>query len=243
MLAQREQANLTTLLRSDTTPAPQLSFRPGADPSGQAPNRPGKLHAPPFPPRAVFRPRRVPLSDGRVALIRRARGPDAREVIAHVNAVGAEGIYLMTERLALTPAQERAVFRRADGKVELYLVAVVAGTIAGTANFARGSQTKNRHVANLGVALRKDVRGLGLGTAMMEAGMGWARSVGVRKLTLGVFATNRPARRLYRRLGFTVEGRLRNQVVLRGASVDEILMARRLPTRIASSPRRRRRTG
>ncbi len=174
----------------------------------------------------MFRQRSVTLRDGRRALIRRAEAHDARAVLDHVNAVAAEGIYLMTERLDLTPKEERAVFRRADGVSMLYLVAVVDGRIVGTATFARGRPSKSRHTASLGLALRRDTRGVGLGTAMMEAGTAWARSAGVRKLTLGVFATNRPALRLYRRLGLLPEGRLRGQVVLRGRFVDEILMAR-----------------
>jgi RimJ/RimL family protein N-acetyltransferase len=174
----------------------------------------------------MFRPTTVTLRDGRKALIRRARPRDAEAVIAHVNAIGAEGIYLMTERLRLTPKEERAVFRRADGVVELFLVATVDDEIVGSANFSRGRQSKNRHVADLGIALRKDVRGRGLGMAMMQVGIRWARSVGIRKLSLGVFATNRPARRLYRKLGFAQEGRLRGEVILRGKPVDELILAR-----------------
>ena len=60
---------------------------------------------------------------------------------------------------------------------------------------------------------------------MMRAGTDWARSVGARKMTLGVFATNARAIRLYRRLGFRVEGRLRDQAVVEGRPVDELLMA------------------
>lgn len=173
----------------------------------------------------VFRPREVALKDGRIALIRRAKSQDAEAVIAHVNAIGAEGIYIMTERLLLTPKEERAVFRRADGKSELYIVAIIGGEIVGTADVARGRHSKNRHAASLGIAIRKDARGVGLGMAMMRAMIGWARSVGIRKLTLGVFASNTPAVALYRKLGFTQEGRLKEQVILKERPVDELLMA------------------
>jgi RimJ/RimL family protein N-acetyltransferase len=173
----------------------------------------------------VFRPTRVVLKDGRVAQIRRARPGDAEAVIAHVNAVGAERIYIMTEKLRKTPAQERAVFRQADGRTELYLVAVVHGEIVGTADIACGRHAKNRHTASLGIALRRDAREIGLGTAMMNLMIAWAGSVGVRKLTLGVFATNRRAVALYRKLGFVQEGRLKGQVVLRRRPVDELLLA------------------
>lgn len=158
-------------------------------------------------------------------MLRRARAPDAAPVIAHVREVASERVYLMTERVHRTVAEERKVFRELAGASGLFLVAVVDGKIVGTADFRRGAASKNRHVAQLGLALRKDARGVGLGTAMMEMGIDWARSVGIRKLRLGVFATNRPALALYRRLGFVREGRLRREVVLNGRPVDEILMA------------------
>ncbi|MCI4346673.1 MAG: GNAT family N-acetyltransferase [Thermoplasmata archaeon] len=173
----------------------------------------------------LFRPTRVTLRDGRIALIRRARARDAEAVIAHVNAIGAEGVHLMTEKLRHTPEEERAVFRSADGKAGLYLVAVCDGKIVGSADIARGRHSKNRHTAELGLALRKEARGIGLGTAMMRALIEWSRSVGLQKLTLGVFASNAPARALYRKLGFVQEGRLKGQVILRGKPVDELLLA------------------
>jgi hypothetical protein len=142
----------------------------------------------------------------------------------------------MTENLDRSPREEREVFRRADGHSGIYLVALIDDEIVGTADFTRGRQSKNRHVANLGIALRKDVRGIGLGTAMMTSGMRWARSVGIRKLTLGVFATNTPALALYRSLGFAREGRLKGQVILRGRPADEILMARWLGRGTNASP-------
>jgi GNAT superfamily N-acetyltransferase len=126
--------------------------------------------------------------DGRTAVIRRARSQDAEAVIAHVNAIGAEGIQIMTEKLAITPKEERMVFRKADGKTGLYIVAVIGGEIVGTADIARGRQSKNRHPASFGIALRKDARGVGLGMAIMQTMIAWARSVRLRKLNLGGFA-------------------------------------------------------
>jgi RimJ/RimL family protein N-acetyltransferase len=158
-------------------------------------------------------------------LIRRAEPRDAEAVIAHVNAVGAEGIHIMTERLLKTVEEERAVFRQSDGETGLYLVAWVGGEIVASANIARGRQSKNRHTADLGIAVRKDARGIGLGEALVRAMISWGRSVGVRKLTLGVFASNAPALALYRKLGFRQEGRLKGQVILRRKPVDELLMA------------------
>ncbi|MCI4319892.1 MAG: GNAT family N-acetyltransferase [Thermoplasmata archaeon] len=173
----------------------------------------------------MFPPIKVTLRDGRVATIRRARATDAEAVIAQVNEIGGEGVFIHTEKLDVTLAAERAILRKADGRSRLFVVGVIEGRLVASADIARGRLSKNRHTATLGIAIGKEARGGGLGTAMMNAMIGWAKSVGIRKLTLVVFATNRPALALYRKLGFVAEGRLRGQVILRGRPVDELPMA------------------
>ncbi len=91
--------------------------------------------------------------------------------------------------------------------------------------FQERPQVKNSHIAELGIAIKKGARGQGLGRAMLEDGIGWARTTGIHKLFLGVFETNDRAIALYRSLGFQEEARLKGQVVLRGKPADLVLMA------------------
>lgn len=173
----------------------------------------------------MFHPHYVTLKDGRAALIRSAEPADAEGLIAHVNDVGAERIHIMTETLAKTVDEENELIRRLDHRRTLFLVATVDRQLIASADIERGRQAKNAHTASLGISIRKGFRRLGLGKAMMEDLLRWARSEGVRKVTLGVFATNGPAIALYRGLGFAEEGRLKGQVILDGVPVDELLMA------------------
>jgi hypothetical protein len=170
-------------------------------------------------------PQPVSLKDGRVAVLRPATSADAEALIAFVDGVGAEGVYIMTEKMRYTVPEEREYLGKIDGHTAVFLVATLNGTLVGSMDITRGNETKNAHTASVGIAIRKDLRGLGLGKAMMEAGIRWARSVGIHKLTLGVFASNERALAFYRGLGFTEEGRLRGQVLLEGRPVDELLMA------------------
>jgi RimJ/RimL family protein N-acetyltransferase len=171
------------------------------------------------------RAQRIALKDGRIAEIRRAAPRDAEAVIDLINGVAAEGLYLRTERVRRTPKEFRTRFRQANGKSAMFIVALVDGEVVGSADVARGELTKNRHTASFGIAIRTDARGVGLGMAMTRTIVKWATTVGVRKLTLSVFATNSRALSLYRKLGFAQEGRLRGQVILRGKPVDELLFA------------------
>jgi RimJ/RimL family protein N-acetyltransferase len=70
-----------------------------------------------------------------------------------------------------------------------------------------------------------DARRQGVGQALLDAAVDWARSAGVRKLELHVFPWNEPAIALYERFGFEREG-LRRAHYRRGDEhVDAILMA------------------
>jgi ribosomal-protein-alanine N-acetyltransferase len=64
------------------------------------------------------------------------------------------------------------------------------------------------HINNL--ALRPAFRGQGIGTTLLERVFVEARSLGARRATLEVRASNEGARRLYQRFGFYVAGTRRN---------------------------------
>ena len=51
-----------------------------------------------------------------------------------------------------------------------------------------------------------------------------ARRRGARSVTLRILAPNGAARRLYERCGFHVQGVLREEFLLRGRYVDDVLM-------------------
>jgi RimJ/RimL family protein N-acetyltransferase len=59
----------------------------------------------------------------------------------------------------------------------------------------------------VGMMVAAGWRGRGVGTALLAAGIDWARQHGLHKLSLGVFPGNEPALALYRKLGFVEEGR------------------------------------
>ena len=61
--------------------------------------------------------------------------------------------------------------------------------------------------AEIGMFVAKDWRGRGVGVALMEAAVDWARSQGLHKLSLSVFPHNAAAIALYEKFGFVEEGR------------------------------------
>jgi ribosomal protein S18 acetylase RimI-like enzyme len=76
------------------------------------------------------------------------------------------------------------------------------------------------------MAVLREYRNTGIGSALTEASIGWAEETGLHKLCLSVFSSNTSAIALYKKFGFVEEGRRREQICIDGKYVNEILMAR-----------------
>lgn len=86
---------------------------------------------------------------------------------------------------------------------------------------------RRRHVASLGMAVRDDWAGRGVGTALMAAALDLADNwLGLTRLELTVWSDNEAAQALYRKFGFEQEGVARDYGLRHGVLVDTLYMAR-----------------
>ncbi|MFI6446518.1 GNAT family N-acetyltransferase [Kitasatospora sp. NPDC050543] len=111
-----------------------------------------------------------------------------------------------------------------------YLLALLGGRVVGYVRQVPPTPLdSNRHVRQIqGLAVDSDVRGRGVGRALVEAACDAARGEGARRITLRVLGHNAPARRLYARCGFREEGALPGEFLIEGQYVDDICMGRSL---------------
>lgn len=93
--------------------------------------------------------------------------------------------------------------RAASWTLDGTLVAVAATEVVGSVHVE-----PSRHgFGELGMAVAREWRGRGVGSALLAAAIEWAGERGLHKLSLGVFAHNAAAIALYRKFGFVEEGR------------------------------------
>jgi putative acetyltransferase len=86
---------------------------------------------------------------------------------------------------------------------------------------------RRRHVGQIGMAVRDDWQGQGVGTALMQAAVELAdKWLNLTRLELEVYIDNKPAIRLYEKFGFTIEGTLVQYAFRDGQYVDTYMMAR-----------------
>jgi RimJ/RimL family protein N-acetyltransferase len=158
--------------------------------------------------------------------VRPAEPGDAAALVDLGKEVGSEpGGWLISSAWRAV-ADERRYLRavRRFSHAAVFVVEAPEG-IVGRLSVARDEHPASRHVADLGLMVAASHRRRGLGTALLEAAVDWAREAGVRKLELHVFPHNEPAIALYERFGFRREG-YRVGHYRRGRDyVDAILMA------------------
>ena len=101
-----------------------------------------------------------------------------------------------------------------------------------------GRSARRRHVGYIGMAVRDDWHGRGVGSALMAAIVDVADNwLGYRRLELTVYTDNAVAFALYRKFGFETEGTLREYAFRDGRYVDAYTMARlRTATRHEGDP-------
>lgn len=104
------------------------------------------------------------------------------------------------------------------------------GEVVGQLGLVTMSRPRQSHVASLGMAVRREWHGRGVGTVLMEAATDLADNwLQVTRIELEVYVDNAPALALYDKFGFVVEGTKRAAVFRDGDYVDTHLMARLHP--------------
>ncbi|MFE7192453.1 GNAT family N-acetyltransferase [Kitasatospora sp. NPDC057541] len=157
-------------------------------------------------------------------IIRPARPEDEKEL-----AVLNRTTWTPLAEVSPRPAEDAGVFDERHPP-DQYRLALLDGRIVGYIRIAPPTPVpSNQHVRQIqGLAVDASVRGRGIGVALVEEACRTARGQGARKLTLRVLGHNAPARALYGRCGFVVEGVLAEEFLIDGKYVDDVWMARPL---------------
>jgi RimJ/RimL family protein N-acetyltransferase len=141
----------------------------------------------------------MPVAEFAEFVVRPAQAADARAMAEIFAAVAAERDGIATEPPVDIGERAAQFARSAAGSV----VAVAGGQLVGLLHV----EVSPYGFGELGMLVDRGWRGRGVGSALVAAAADWARGQGLHKLSLEVFAHNAAAIALYRKAGFTEEGR------------------------------------
>ena len=174
----------------------------------------------------------APLKNNLRLTLRRAEPRDAENVLDYVNQVAgeSENIGFGPGEFGLSVEEERKFLQQtAESPTSLYVIAEIAGEIAGTLTFSTGKRPRLQHVGEFGTTVLRRYWNLGIGSRMLAYLIDWARQTGtIRKINLRVRVDNLPAIHLYEKHGFVQEGRLTREFYLHGQFVDVYMMGLQL---------------
>lgn len=165
------------------------------------------------------------LADGRPCTLRYAVEEDLPQLMECTNSVALEGIYIASEGVSDPGSFRRKFWEPIKKGDHVCIVAEVDGIVAGYLNLQLGTPSKRRHTAYVGMLIVNELRGMGIGTALMSQAIRLAGERNVKKLFLSLFSINARAMEFYKRSGFGVEAVHKGQFIIGGEYVDEVYMA------------------
>lgn len=156
---------------------------------------------------------------------------DAAEIIHFLNKVGGETDYLtfgLNEFPLSLEEEKQTILECLEQKSCLMLIAKVGNEIVSHLFLQRSNRPRLAHIGDVGVSVSKQWWGKSIGKHMMLFAIEWARQNSITKIQLQVRTDNERAILLYRKLGFVIEGTLKQAMKVNDTYFDDHLMGLQL---------------
>ena len=161
-------------------------------------------------------------------IYRKVQEADAEQIVAFYNYVGGETNYLSFDKDEYplnVEAQIQSIRALENNQTNIMLLALDGEEIVGIATINSTYKMKSRHTGEFGIVIAKRYQGKGIGTELMKQLIEWARGNGItKKISLITRADNVIAVALYMKMGFKVEGCIKNQALINGTYYDAYMM-------------------
>ena len=143
---------------------------------------------------------------------------------AAVASVSSERLYLTTfSGFSLESSRAFVLGNRAKGFP--HFVALDNEKVIGWCDISKNDRPIFEHSGELGIGILKPYRGQGIGKKLITTPIAVAKEAGLTRVELTVRETNTNAIALYKKVGFEIEGVLRNAVCVDGVYTNHIAMA------------------
>jgi L-phenylalanine/L-methionine N-acetyltransferase len=170
-------------------------------------------------------------------VVAREEGTLRKVTVRHAEVGDAEALHRImtaprvvagTLQLPLQTVERKRRFLAEPPEGSYELVAVAEGEVIGDlVLWTHPDSPRRRHVGEIGMAVRDDWQGKGVGAALMEAALDLTDNwLNLERIELNVYTDNAAGRALYEKFGFEIEGTHRRYAFSDGHYVDAYSMAR-----------------
>lgn len=161
--------------------------------------------------------------------IDRPTAADAQEILDLMKIIGGESDNLTFDGRGFynttVENEARLLDEKASSDREAFFVVRKDARIAGMCHYTACSKERMAHRGTIGICLRKSACGQGLGTALMERLLDFARNTAKSEIvSLEVRCDNSSAIHLYEKFGFEKVGTFRGFFKVNGKLVDFYIM-------------------
>ena len=175
----------------------------------------------------------VRLEDGTELIMKSPAQGDEEAMLDFLKTLSAETIYMIRypEEVTMTVSEEREILEKFSSDPKSAMIGLFENSrcIGNIGINPIGVQTKISHRASIGIGLRKEFWGRGLGKKLLSEGLVIAGKMGYERVELGVYESNVRAIHLYESAGFEVCGKTPKAFRLKnGTYEDEIVMSKAL---------------
>lgn len=152
------------------------------------------------------------MSTQKEIIVRKARREDDKKMIEYLNTIGGETDFLTFGKGDVKDTEEeRANSIEATNNSYncVLMVATIDNELVGMGSIFSSNSLRMKHIGDLGMSVRKDYWGIGVGSSLLENLIKWSKNNGItRKINLLVREDNIRAIKLYEKHGFVREGLL-----------------------------------
>ena len=152
----------------------------------------------------------ITLKNGELLILREPLESDAKEMIDYLNTVGGERDNLLFGKgeFRLTLEQEMEYIKKVGNDPNMRMIlGFINNSIVSIAEIRSLSRKRIAHNSEIAISVKKDYWGNGIGSAVMEELIRFAKEhKEIKNISLGVKASNRNAIRLYEKFGFVKVG-------------------------------------
>ena len=125
--------------------------------------------------------------------------------------------------------EKQLIQRLETEKNSVLFVAEHEGMLVGNIDLNGNQRLKLFHTGVIGMGIRSEWRGMGIGSALLEAVVKWSESNPyINLLWLEVYDSNEAGKALYNKIGFEECGRMQNFFCEDNEFIDKITMVRHL---------------